>query len=166
MKHILRHLSAFIAPIVMGFVLPYGIVLYEQRASGNPFTAQSPGLRMVGSALCILGLALFYLTVRTFILTGRGTIMPWNPTQKLVVAGVYRHVRNPMILSLLILQTGEAVLFASYGIALLACLFFVINTIYFIYSEEPGLEKRFGAEYLQYKQHVPRWLPRLKPWQP
>ena len=35
-----------------------------------------------------------------------------------------------------------------------------------ITSEEPGLEKRFGAEYVEYKRNVPRWIPRLKPWRP
>ena len=31
-------------------------------------------------------------------------------------------------------------------------------------SEEPGLSKRFGEAYAIYKRHVPRWIPRLKPW--
>jgi protein-S-isoprenylcysteine O-methyltransferase Ste14 len=57
-------------------------------------------------------------------------------------------------------------LFASYGIALLAIFFFVLNTVYFIFSEEPGLERRFGSEYNEYKKNVPRWIPRLKPWRP
>jgi protein-S-isoprenylcysteine O-methyltransferase Ste14 len=71
-----------------------------------------------------------------------------------------------MILSVMTIQVGEATLFASKGIALLAVLFFVINTLYFITSEEPGLEKRFGEEYNEYKRNVPRWIPRLKPWKP
>jgi len=47
------------------------------------------------------------------------------------------------------------------GILVWAALFFVINTVYFHYSEEKGLESRFGDEYLEYKKHVPMWLPRL-----
>lgn len=92
--------------------------------------------------------------------------MPWDPTRKLIVAGLYQHVRNPMILSILILQIGEALLFNSWGMGILAALFFVINTVYFIASEEPGLEKRFGKEYVEYKKNVPRWIPRIKPWRP
>ncbi len=166
MKTILRHLSSFIAPVVMGFVLPYGIVLYEQRASVYPQLTPSVIFRITGLAVSLVGLALLVVTIRTFIRLGNGTIMPWDPTRRLVVAGVYRHVRNPMILSVIILQMGEAVLFASYGIALLAIFFFVLNTLYFIYSEEPGLEKRFGADYIEFKQNVPRWLPRRTPWHP
>jgi len=36
----------------------------------------------------------------------------------------------------------------------------------FICLEEPGLEKRFGAEYVEYKKHVPPWIPRIKAWRP
>ena len=64
-----------------------------------------------------------------------------------------------MISSIIILQVGEALVFASPGIAVLAVVFFVINTVYFIYSEEPGLEKRFGAEYIEYKRNVPHGFP-------
>lgn len=99
-------------------------------------------------------------------MTGKGTVMPWDPTQTLVITGLYRHVRNPIILGVLIIQIGEALLLSSYGIALLPLVFFIINTVYFIYSEEPGLEKRFGEAYLEYKRNVPRWIPRLIPWYP
>jgi protein-S-isoprenylcysteine O-methyltransferase Ste14 len=71
-----------------------------------------------------------------------------------------------MIMGVITIQVGEAILFASRGIAYLAILFFVINHIYFIFYEEPGLENRFGTEYFEYKKNVPRWIPRLKPWQP
>jgi protein-S-isoprenylcysteine O-methyltransferase Ste14 len=90
--------------------------------------------------------------------------MPWDPTRKLVVAGVYRYVRNPMILSVIMIEAGESFLFGSICLGLTALLFFVINHVYFILSEEPGLEKRFGLEYVEYKKNVPRWIPRLKPW--
>ena len=39
--------------------------------------------------------------------------------------------------------------------------FFLINTVYFMASEEPGLERRFGEDYRRYKAAVPRWRPRL-----
>ena len=92
--------------------------------------------------------------------------MPWDPTQRLVVNGLYCYVRNPIILSVLIIQLGEAFLLSSYGVAILALCFFIINSVYFIFFEEPGLEKQFGEAYLDYKRNVPRWIPRLKPWYP
>jgi protein-S-isoprenylcysteine O-methyltransferase Ste14 len=121
---------------------------------------------IIGLVIGVVGLILFIMTIRMFIMIGNGSIMPWDPTRKLIIVSLYSYVRNPMILSLIIILVGESISFASYGIALLAVLNFVINTIYFIYSEEPGLEKRFGEEYIEYKKNVPRWIPRLKPWPP
>jgi protein-S-isoprenylcysteine O-methyltransferase Ste14 len=166
MKSLARHLRSFVAPIVMCFVLPYLIVLFEHQSAIQSAITPSTGFLIVGLVISVIGLVLLVATIRMFILIGNGTIMPWDPTKKLIVVSLYSHVRNPMILSLIILQVGEAVSFASYGIAVLAILNFVINTIYFIYSEEPGLKKRFGEEYLDYKKNVPRWIPRLKPWRP
>ena len=150
----------------MCLVLPYLIVRAEHPSSDSLAISSSTILLVVGLVLSACGLTLLIATIRMFILIGRGTIMPWNPTRKLITGSVYGHVRNPMISSIIILQVGEAFVFASLGMAVLALIFFVVNTVYFIYSEEPGLEKRFGVEYIEYKQNVPRWLPRLKPWRP
>ena len=166
MKNILRHLSSFIAPIVVCIVIPFLIVVYERQFFDRPVITPTTGLAVVGLVICVAGLILLITTIRMFIMIGKGTIMPWDPTRNLIIVSLYGHVRNPMILSLIIILVGEAILFASYGIALLATLNFVINTIYFIFFEEPGLVKRFGEEYLEYKRNVPRWVPRLKPWRP
>jgi protein-S-isoprenylcysteine O-methyltransferase Ste14 len=128
------------------------------------------GLPWDAIAVC-LGLALFgtglYLLVMTILLfrnIGKGTLAPWSPPQKLVVVGPYRYVRNPMIAGVLIVVLGEAIIFGSVAIFILFVLFFIINHFYFIRSEEPGLVKRFGDDYIRYTKNVPRWLPRLSPW--
>jgi protein-S-isoprenylcysteine O-methyltransferase Ste14 len=90
--------------------------------------------------------------------------MPWDPTQRLVVRGPYRHTRNPMISSVLFMVAGQALFWGSWLTAALALFFFAVNHVYFIFSEEPGLEKRFGDSYREYKAAVPRWLPRRNPW--
>lgn len=118
----------------------------------------------IGLAVGLLGLALAVWTVRLFVRLGEGTPAPWDPPQKLVVAGPYRHVRNPMIAAVLLMLFGEALVFKSSPIAAWLIVFFVINGIYFPLSEEKDLEKRFGDDYRRYKQNVPRWLPRLTPW--
>lgn len=166
MKQFFRHMSSFIAPSVMGFLLPYWIISTEHSQAARPWINPNNPMAVLGGIITAAGLILLVLSVRLFILIGRGTIMPWDPTRKLIVAGLYQYVRNPMILGVLILEIGAAVLFASRGVAILAVLFFLINTAYFIFSEEPGLEKRFGVEYVEYKKNVPRWIPRLTPWRP
>jgi protein-S-isoprenylcysteine O-methyltransferase Ste14 len=129
------------------------------------FNASIP-LVVFGGLVCLAVFFLFVLSVRMIILIGNGTIMPWDPSRKLVSGSFYGYVRNPMILSLIVIEVGEALLFNSYWLALLAFVFYLINAICFQIAEELCLEKRFGQEYVEYKKNVPRWIPRLKPWNP
>ncbi len=69
-----------------------------------------------------------------------------------------------MISSVLGVLLGEAIFFGSWTILAWFLVAFVVNHLYFIFSEEPGLVKRFGEEYEAYKKNVPRWIPRLRPW--
>ena len=100
-------------------------------------------------------------TIRLFVTVGKGTLAPWEPTHKLVVQGVYRHVRNPMISGVILVLLGESVLTASLPLFCWFLVFAVINATYIPLLEEPGLVNRFGEEYLTYKGNVPRWVPRL-----
>jgi protein-S-isoprenylcysteine O-methyltransferase Ste14 len=116
--------------------------------------------------LIAAGLAFFVWTLSVFVRRGRGTLAPWDPTQRLVIDGPYRYVRNPMITAVLTILAGEATLLGSAAIAIELGVFFLMNTVYFPLSEEPGLRRRFGAEYDEYEENVPRWIPRLRPWRP
>ena len=118
------------------------------------------------AALVLLGLVLMIACIRLFIRVGQGTLAPWDPTRRLVVAGPYRYTRNPMISGVLFILVGEAILLGSPALTLWAALFFTGNHFYFQWSEEPGLAKRFGEDYQPYRTHVPRWLPRPFPWTP
>jgi protein-S-isoprenylcysteine O-methyltransferase Ste14 len=113
-----------------------------------------------------IGLGLCVWTVRIFKDFGRGTPAPWDPPENLVIRGPYRHVRNPMIIGVLLLLTAEAILLQSWPIAMWTIAFFIGNALYFPLVEEKGLERRFGRDYRFYKAHVPRWIPRLRPWKP
>ncbi len=70
-----------------------------------------------------------------------------------------------MILGVLLVMVSEGLLLGSKGIFILALVFFLGNTLYFILSEEPKLEERFGEDYRRYKTNVRRWVPQLKPWE-
>jgi len=120
----------------------------------------------VGILLLCAGLVLACWTVTLFMRFGQGTPAPWDPPKKLVVRGPYRHVRNPMITSVMFMLTAESLLFRSWPLAAWLLFAFLANAIYFPLVEEKGLAKRFGDAYLQYKAHVPRWLPRVTPWTP
>lgn len=89
-----------------------------------------------------------------------------GPAKKKVVLGPYRYMRNPMITGALLVLLAESSFFQSWPIVAWTLLFFVGNMIYFPLVEEKGLQKRFGEDYAVYCKNVPRWIPRLKPWQP
>lgn len=162
-----RFLSSLIVPIIVVGVIPLWLIHDRLATYDTHWPAGSAFAwigRLLGIAMLLGGLALFVWCVSLFFREGQGTIMPWDPTQKLVISGPYRFVRNPMISSVLFMVAGQALIWGSVLTGALAAFFFVVNHFYFIYSEEPGLEKRFGQSYGEYKANVPRWLPRRKPW--
>ena len=67
-----------------------------------------------------------------------------------------------MISGVLFMLLGESIFTGSTGILLWFLLFFLTNTVYFKLSEEPGLVKRFGAEYIEYRENVPMWITSLR----
>lgn len=156
---VLRHLLAILLlPFLAVVAVPYWLL--TSFASLDPrWTA----LRPVGVALFACGFALFAWCLALFARVGKGTLAPWDPTRELVAVGPYRHVRNPMISGVAMMLAGETLIFGSWLLALWAVLFVLVNHVYFLASEEPGLERRFGESYRIYKAKVPRWLPRLMP---
>ena len=131
--------------------------------SGTDF---DPLRGVLGAPLAIAGFAMWLWTVQLFARIGKGTLAPWDPTERLVVEGPYAHVRNPMITGVLGVLLGEALVFGSTAIAIWAAIFAMINHAFFLAYEEPAVERRFGNEYRRYKANVPRWIPRRTPWRP
>lgn len=112
------------------------------------------------------GIVLLIWTISLLFKTGKGTLAPWNPTRKLVITGPYAYVRNPMISGVFMILLAEAIATQSSAIFIWFIMFVMINALYFVLSEEPGLRKRFGNEYNEYCKHVPRYIPRRHPWIP
>ncbi len=108
------------------------------------------------------GLYLLIETNRIFARIGEGTLSPLDPTKKLVIAGPFKYVRNPMFIGVYSILWGECLLFGSPPLAIWSIFFMTVNHLYVIFKEEVDLEKKFGQEYLEYKKNVPRWIPRLK----
>jgi protein-S-isoprenylcysteine O-methyltransferase Ste14 len=163
-----QHLRAILILPGMVLVVVPATILYLTGLDTFDLWQSLPAPRFVlpllGIVLICLGLVLMVATIRLFITVGKGTLAPWNPTQRLVVQGVYRHVRNPMISGVMFILLGEVFLSASLPLLVWFVVAVVVNVIYMPLVEEPGLVKRFGADYLAYKQNVPRWMPRARPW--
>ena len=165
--NIWQHIKAvLVLPFMVTVAVPAAI-LYFTGIDGMALDLPAPWsiLMLTGATILLgLGLLLFATTVWLFVRIGRGTLAPWSPTQRLVVVGVYRYVRNPMITGVFCLLLAEVLFFGSLALLGWLMIFVVLNLIYIPFLEEPRLEKRFGEDYTQYKQNVPRWIPRPRPW--
>ncbi len=162
---ILRHLlSILLLPFVVVVGVPYWLIT-SYALNDTRWEALSPLAwlpRSLGVVLLLIGLALFAWCVSLFARLGQGTLAPWDPTRALVASGPYRYVRNPMISGVILMLIGQALWCGSRAIGIWASVFILINQLYFVLLEEPGLEQRFGDSYRAYKASVPRWIPRLK----
>lgn len=156
-----RRLAAVaLLPVTVAVVVP-GLIAWRTGPGGG-----GAALGVAGGALLAGGIALVAWTATLFGRVGHGTIAPWDPTTRLVVVGPYRHVRNPMISGVLAILLGEAALAGSVPLLLWFAAVLAVNAVYLPLVEEPGLRKRFGADYDAYRANVPRWIPRLRPWEP
>lgn len=111
-------------------------------------------LKPVGIVLLFLGGAIVLLCAG-MLSTPR--IIP----AEFVVLGPFRYVRNPMSVGAVTMMFGLGFFCQSVSILVLSVLLFFFMHIFVVFVEEPGLEKRFGTSYVQYKQSVNRWLPKF-----
>ena len=162
------HIRAIaILPGVVVLVVP-GLIVYNANTINFGWAIQPPlnFVLIAAGIVCIaFGLFLMFQTISLFASEGKGTLAPWEPPKNLVVKGIYRYVRNPMISGVLFILCGESLILGSVAMVSWFLAFLVGNMIYLPLLEEPGLEKRFGESYLLYQKNVPRWIPRTKPWE-
>ena len=106
------------------------------------------------------GAALYVWCVWNFAMVGRGTPGPWDAPSRVVATGPYRWVRNPIYLAALLIVLGEAWLFLSPWLLAYAGIMAVFFHLFITGYEERVLRRRFGGTYLEYRNSVPRWIPR------
>jgi protein-S-isoprenylcysteine O-methyltransferase Ste14 len=165
-----RHLISFlIAPVTMTLLIPAQIVDWAHVRMPDLSSPLIAGLVSVGGLLIAAGLGLWTWTVVLFDRVGRGTLgvgkVLGEPVH-LVVQGPYRHLRNPMISGVLAILLGEAAVAASGWLLLWFAIFFACIATVIHFWEEPHLARRYGSDYVNYRQNVPAWIPRISAWTP
>jgi protein-S-isoprenylcysteine O-methyltransferase Ste14 len=116
-------------------------------------------MALAGLAAAALGTFGLLWCIWHFAATGRGTPAPFDPPRRLVVRGLYRVVRNPMYLSVVIVVLGWALVLRETVLVWYAGAGWLFFHGFVVLAEEPDLRARFGEDYVAYCRAVRRWLP-------
>ena len=121
---------------------------------------------VIGIIMMVVGAILVLICVVVFVMIGKGTPAVFDPPTRFVAVGPYAFVRNPMYIGGFILLVGFGLYHASFSILIFAVLLLVVFHFFVLIVEEPNLERLFGKSYLDYKNKINRWLPKLKHYKP
>ncbi len=135
--------------------IPLALLRSGPRIATGIFSFLAIPLWLIGSLI-----VLWCFWAFTFI--GRGTPVPMEPPKELVVSGLYRYVRNPIYVGVLLIFLGHFLWFGYWALLIYTALSFIGVHFFIILYEEPTLKKKFGAAYEDYLKRVPRWIPRSK----
>ena len=149
----------FVAPGTLAVYIPWALCRWRLAPALLGFLP----FRVIGVVMIALGLAIVLDSFARFAIQGLGTPAPVAPPQRLVISGLYRHVRNPMYIAVLLLIFGQGLLFGNLSLLGYGTIVWLGFLAFVIFYEEPTLHRKFGAEYEEYRSRVPRWLPRWKP---
>ncbi|KQC09290.1 MAG: hypothetical protein APR62_02750 [Smithella sp. SDB] len=116
---------------------------------------------VISAPFLIIGSFLWLWSAGKFFKT-KGTPVPVNPPPQLVTDGPYAYSRNPMMTGLFMVMAGAGIFFGSITLTfIITPLFVFMSILEFRYIEEPELTKRFGKEYVEYKEKTPLIIPKL-----
>ncbi len=149
-----------VAPGMVAGVIPWALTGWEP----GDLLGRHPALRIGGAVLLVAGIAVLLDAFLRFVREGRGTPAPVAPTERLVVGGPYRYVRNPMYLAVGATIVGQALLLGRAVLLAYAAVFFLAVVAFVHGYEEPTLAHRYGPRYEGYRRAVPGWWPRRTPW--
>ena len=119
------------------------------------------GYHVLGVLPIAVGAGFYFWCAWDFAFAGHGTPAPIDPPKALVSRGLYRVVRNPIYVAVLLVLFGESLVFSSgiiFRYNLLVWLFFHLFVVFY---EEPTLRKKFARAYEEYCRVVWRWIPRV-----
>jgi protein-S-isoprenylcysteine O-methyltransferase Ste14 len=143
-----------VAPGVVTGLVPWLITGWQ------PGTTRPAAMVAAGAVLTAAGCGVLLHAFARFALDGLGTPAPPAPTERLVVGGLYRYVRNPMYLALQSILIGQVLLLDRPVLLFYAAGVAAVTVAFTRWYEEPSLTRRYGEQYEQYRREVPAWLPR------
>ncbi len=158
------HVASTFGQIVLfwGFflvVVPWAIAFFEQRwGLALPFP---PFAVPVGAAVLVLASALGIWSAAVMSTLGDGTPLPAAMPNRLVIAGPYRWIRNPMAVAGIVQGAAVGIILHAWLVVAYA----VVGSLVWNYAvrplEETDLKKRFGEDFQHYRSTVRCWIPRV-----
>ena len=149
-------LFTIFVPGTVTVLVPYLIL------GGYSGVANQP-VAWLGAVIVVLGAAIYFRCAWEFAVRGLGTPAPIAPTKFLVTTALHRYVRNPMYIGVLLVVAGQATLFRAVALGIYATLLWLTFHSFVVLYEEPTLRRQFGDSYEEYRMHVPRWIPKVRP---
>jgi protein-S-isoprenylcysteine O-methyltransferase Ste14 len=155
-----------IAPCFVAGLVPWWLTGWRARSLPDGWTWIGVPLWLVGGALVIAAASVLIAAFARFVTEGLGTPAPVAPPERLVIGGLYRHVRNPMYVAIISCILGQAMLLLQPVLLAYAALAAATMMAFVRFYEEPILSRQFGSAYAVYRANVRGWWPRLRPWRP
>ena len=118
---------------------------------------ESPILKIVSVLMAVLGIGIF-ISAGKMYRTDKQNVSVHTKTDNIYQSGIYSRTRNPLYLGALIVVIAGGIYFGEPWILILQIplVFFLNKQV--IGKEEEYLERKFGAEYIEYKKKVRRWI--------
>ena len=140
------------------YVAVFVIAVFLQKKTGidhSLFKTRS----ILFTSIFFFVLALYFMirSLNQFIRT-KNTVVTIKAAESLQITGIYKTTRNPMYVSLVLVYLGLTCLIGNWWNIILLPLLLLVVQEYVIKREEKYLARKFGNEYMDYRQHVRRWL--------
>ncbi|MFI6910356.1 methyltransferase family protein [Nonomuraea sp. NPDC050394] len=143
-------------------IVPWALTRWEAADLGG-FALPAA---VVGGLLVVAGIGTVVHAFVQVVVRGSGAPAPVAPPERLVVGGIYRHVRNPIYVAILAVILGQAIMLGRPVLLLYAAVLGSGFALFARLYEEPHLRRVFGEEYTRYRAAVRGWWPRVRPYRP
>jgi len=141
-------------------VVPVVLMAIEERIRIDAPALQHVAIERVAVVVLVAASTLGLWSCLTMAVRGAGTPLPSATGRELVVAGPYRHVRNPMAVAGALQTAAVGAILGSWITIAAAVVGAVAWHLLIRPEEERDLAARFGADYERYRDRVRCWVPR------
>ena len=152
-------IGGFLIGLLLVAIFELVLIWLFEKVAGIPLVVFGLINTFIGLFAICLGSLLILWSVWVQFVVGKGTPVPFNATQKLVVTGPYACSRNPMTLGAAALYLGISIWYGSFMVFLFVLVVFAALLTYIHIHETSELSDRFGVEYLAYKEKTPFLIP-------